>query len=248
MPRVRPNGESDGATKKEKSEAVAAIRSILREPVDVSDTLGPAPPSGGEPLSESRYASQFVQGKGMVRIPFGDTFLARPDLQHLALAAIGKGLPMEMVAGAIGVSFRTLQSWFERGRGEIVVTEDGDRYATGPWGEFVLKAQKLQAMIVLKRLDKIEAIGERRSEWTAFAWLLERNYPELFGRVNRDSGQQGPQASPTVNVIYVNDWRNNAQLQQAFQEGQVIEAEVVKAIEGAPTGPPPGESVDAPEG
>jgi hypothetical protein len=87
-----------------------------------------------------------------------------------------KGLPREMVANALGISERTFYRWLARGR----------RARKGAFWQICQNEKKAQAKFVADCMDRIRKVGmgdgDRLPQWTALAWLLERRFPEHFGR------------------------------------------------------------------
>ena len=74
-----------------------------------------------------------------------------------------------------GITPRTLHNWMSRG--ENAKTENGLYF------HFFHQVKKAQEDGKVRLIGKIEKHGERN--WQALAWLLERMYPDEFGRTQR---------------------------------------------------------------
>jgi hypothetical protein len=117
-----------------------------------------------------------VRGSDRCASHLGLTGKGRPPLLDDATAdklvvMLRAGNYVAVAANAAGISLRTLQVWLQRGR------KGEDPYAA-----------------LVERVDRARAEGEVRNvatiakaateRWDAAAWLLERQYPERWGRVS----------------------------------------------------------------
>jgi len=110
--------------------------------------------------------------------------LLEPAVRAKVLEAIGLGAPMHIAAAAAGVHERTLQRALARGR-------DGDpRYAA--LVEAMAQAEAESATTALQ-VVRAAALG---GQWQAAAWLLERRWPDDYGRRDR----QDVRVSGTIDV------------------------------------------------
>lgn len=85
---------------------------------------------------------------------------------------VAKGAPKSFAARASGVSLNTLLEWERRGRGE------DDRPPTELTIWFAAEMEKATGNFVQTHVEYIA--GD--DDWHARAWILERRFPEEFGR------------------------------------------------------------------
>lgn len=85
--------------------------------------------------------------------------------------AIRRGLPYKLAASAGGVSYNTFVRW----------RNEGTRpKAPRQLREFRDQVRTAESEAARRFLGLIEAAAERN--WQAAAWMLERRYPDLFGK------------------------------------------------------------------
>lgn len=79
-----------------------------------------------------------------------------------------------VAAQAVGISRATLIDWKKRGK----------KSTHGMYREFWLRFQKAKAEFITRataRIQKIAFDADSKS-WQALAWMLERRYPQLYGK------------------------------------------------------------------
>lgn len=84
----------------------------------------------------------------------------------------GKGLSNKDVCAAVGISEQTLYRWLRKPSTKLHRS----------LCESLKKAEAARKEALLQR---IYDASEKPQSWTAAAWLLERQYPDEFGRVDR---------------------------------------------------------------
>lgn len=95
-----------------------------------------------------------------------------------------------VAAQAVGISRATLIDWKKRGK----------KSTHGMYREFWLRFQKAKAEFITRataRIQKIAFDADSKS-WQALAWMLERRYPELYGKKEPyfdDDGKSGIQVN-----------------------------------------------------
>lgn len=109
-----------------------------------------------------------------------------PELIEQAAKLISQGNYAQTVFQMLGIPESTWYGWLQRGR-------ESER--RNVYSEFSEAVKKAEAAAELRAVSGIVAAGRRN--WTAFAWYLERKYPDRWGR--RDKIQQeisGPGGEP----------------------------------------------------
>lgn len=96
-----------------------------------------------------------------------------PEVTARVCLAIREGMALEHAAEHGGIHPSTFFRWMERGAA-------GEE----PFGEFREAVKEAERTCELRALKTIRK-GARNGNWTAAAWLLERRYPEHYGRRDR---------------------------------------------------------------
>lgn len=101
-----------------------------------------------------------------------------------------KTLYLETVADALGVHRTTFWRWYKRGLKEFKRLAKNPRSKTKAseslFLDFCNAVKKGLAESELAAVSNIKRAG--RKNWTASAWLLERRWPERWGKPEIDSG------------------------------------------------------------
>lgn len=105
------------------------------------------------------------------------TILTRTLINTIS-KAVGGGANYRTAATAAGVSRRTLFNWRRKGAAE----------SEGLYRELLDQMQRAEAQFITGELSIIQRAG--RVSWQASAWLLERRFPDLFGRTDRFQAHQ----------------------------------------------------------
>lgn len=90
------------------------------------------------------------------------------------------GSYIETAAAASGITKQTLHSWLRRGA-------DGEE----PYAAFCEEVETAQAEGEVRCLALIASAAQK--QWQAAAWLLERRYPEKYGRKDRRDEEKNDQ-------------------------------------------------------
>ncbi|MEM2508966.1 MAG: transposase [Candidatus Thermoplasmatota archaeon] len=91
------------------------------------------------------------------------------EVEEALLKMIEQGLTVKRACNALGISEKTFYSWIERGK-----------TGKGKYAEFLDKVKKAEAKFIADAVEKIKEAGQKN--WQALAWLLERKFPEEFGK------------------------------------------------------------------
>lgn len=157
-----------------------------------------------------------------------------PVVRAKILTALRTMAPLSVAARCAGLTGRAVELWLQKAR------TPGTRRV---YRTFAAEVEKAEAEAEVFMAGTIAA--KARKEWTAAAWLLERKYPERWGRRERFE-VSGPGGAPLISDplrAALADPEIRAALalaahrmtQRALSEGQgdVIEASAVKIVEGA---------------
>jgi transposase len=104
------------------------------------------------------------------------------DIQAKIFAAIKLGSTYELAAQYAGISYRTLRNWITRAEAE----EEG-------FIHFLQALKEAEGAGAFKLLTKINTAADDGS-WQAAAWILERRYPNEYGkqRIEHSGVDGGP--------------------------------------------------------
>lgn len=94
-----------------------------------------------------------------------------PDVQSKLVEAIELGSTYELAAQYAGVSYRTLRNWITR-------AENDEEECFVHFLHALKEAEGKGAFSLLRKINTAAGDGN----WQAAAWILERRYPESYGR------------------------------------------------------------------
>lgn len=106
------------------------------------------------------------------------------------LSAIKLGAFIEHACYYAGINSSTFRSW--RGKAEEGVE---------PYKSFWAEVTKAEAEGIIRRMARIEKAG-LEGNWQADAWVLERKYPDKFGRRDRVQISGDPNAPVEVDLTW----------------------------------------------
>lgn len=115
-----------------------------------------------------------------------------PQARAAILAALRLGVPMKLAASAGGYSESGFHTWLR----------------SDP--EFREQTKQARAQFVAEALQRIATAAEEPRNWTAAAWMLERRFPDLFGRTVQKIEQKTTitgAVAHRLEIVYVDDWR-----------------------------------------
>lgn len=101
------------------------------------------------------------------------TTILTPDIIETIGRLIDSGLTITAICGAIGVTPAAFYQWMNKGQ---------QAEADPIYIELVDTVQKSRAALQARWLSRIEDAAADPKTWTAAAWLLERSFPQDFGR------------------------------------------------------------------
>ena len=109
-----------------------------------------------------------------------------PELHTEIVRTIKAGNYIETAAAMAGINRDTLREWVRQ----------GIRHPAGKYGSFARDVEKAMAHSEVMDVLGIRKAGER--EWTARAWLLERRFPDKWGKKGADV---------TINIAQSPQWQ-----------------------------------------
>jgi transposase len=102
----------------------------------------------------------------------------KTELQEMICNLIKRGVYIEVACEAVGIAKSTFYRWLARGENE----------ASGIYRDFSNAIKKAEAESHILYLDMIRKAAP--DCWQAAAWYLERKYPHMWGRKERQEGAQ----------------------------------------------------------
>jgi transposase len=107
-----------------------------------------------------------------------------PDLAEKIANYISTGNYASVVCGLVGITETTYYSWLEKGR----------KAKSGKYLEFLESIKKAEAAREAKWIKDID--GD--PSWQSKAWLLERRYPERWGKKETHVFEGGDKDKPII--------------------------------------------------
>jgi transposase len=108
------------------------------------------------------------------------------------LAALKEGANQDEAASYAGISESTFYRWMERGESE----------KKGQYREFWEAVKRTESEAVMISLDTIRN-AEKRGDWRAAAWKLERRFPDKWGKVDRQKVEAEHSGGLRIEVVSV---------------------------------------------
>ena len=104
------------------------------------------------------------------------------------LQAIRLGSYIEHACFYAGIDSSTFRKWRQKAENDIE-----------PYKSFWKEVQLAESEAIMRRLARIEKVAEE-GNWQADAWVLERKYPDKFGRRDRINVNLDPNKPVEVNL------------------------------------------------
>jgi len=110
--------------------------------------------------------------------------LLTPDAQATFLQAIELGATIKLAAQAAGWAEPTVYAYLADGRAARDLHTTGTKLTPDQRrkAEFVEAFEKAEGTMARNALAAVVRAAQRPQHWTAAAWLLERRFPETYGR------------------------------------------------------------------
>lgn len=116
-----------------------------------------------------------------------------PDVQTRLEAALKAGATQELAAMRAGIGVSTFYAWKKK-------AEEGD----ADFKDFLDVIDAAAAEGAMKALEKISLAMD--DDWKAAAWILERRYPEMYGRQRIEhTGKDGGPVEATFSFVWTDD-------------------------------------------
>jgi len=96
---------------------------------------------------------------------------ATPCTVARIVEAIEIGMTLQHACQLVGITYSAFANWMKKGR------EGNEKYV-----DIFEKVKTAESRCVLNALEVIRAAAVEEKNWTAAAWILERKYPELYGK------------------------------------------------------------------
>ena len=142
------------------------------------------------------------------------------------LKALGVGVPLTHACDAAGINIATFRNW----RNRLDTEPEGSEIRT-----LFSQIKKVEGKALQKNLERIVAAAEEPRNWTASAWLLERRYPQHFGKavqVSADVKQTTVDRKEVVLQILTDEKTRDIANQLAFQLAGQIDGNSIVAPSG----------------
>lgn len=111
------------------------------------------------------------------------------NTQARIVESIKKGHTHDTAAAHGGISRTTFYEWMQKGA----------RAASGKYADFADAVQKAEAEAKGELIDIVKAQSLRN--WQAAAWLLERRYPDEFGRRDRHHVEHSGNIKHSIDAV-----------------------------------------------
>lgn len=116
--------------------------------------------------------------------------MGRPSLltksrETALLQAIEGGLSLKHAAMFAGICYETLNRWRKRGEIETAPAE---------FRQFCQALRRSEAIALHKLVGYVVAAAPK--DWRAATWMLERRYPDDFGRLDKIESRKSPNQPP----------------------------------------------------
>jgi len=118
------------------------------------------------------------------------------QLTERLLTAIKLGSYIEHACYYAGINSSTFRMWRKK-------AEQGIE----PYKSFWIEVTKAESEAIIRRLGRIEKAGQE-GNWTADAWVLERKYPDKFGRRDKIQLSGDPNAPIEIEL----NWSDGSKL------------------------------------
>jgi len=140
----------------------------------------------GKPCGSYAMAGHTLCAAHLGRV--GRKSMLSPELQAQFLQMLRAGNYIEIATRAVGISRQTFYEWMERGKSDA---PDDAQYR-----------ELREAVAVARAEGEVRAVAHiasaARENWQAAAWLLERQYPDRWGRASvRTRDEAPPQPEPS---------------------------------------------------
>ena len=130
------------------------------------------------------------------------------------LKALQKGATQAEAARYSGIGESTFYRWMEKGAAR----------KRGQFREFREAVKRTESEAVMISLDTIGK-AEKRGDWRAAAWKLERRHPNEWGRIDRQDVKTEHSGGLKIEVVSV-PLRPEDQISEEEEEAEIEEEEV----------------------
>jgi hypothetical protein len=129
-----------------------------------------------------------------------------PEIQKRIDDNVALGLTYTLAAESSGITYKTFNEWLKKGRNST----------SGEYFEFSQHINKCNAEGALKLLQRLNEASEA-GNCQACMWILERRFPEEFGRrLYRKTNVVSKNQNDTVEIIVQNTDKIRKQIMDKF--------------------------------
>jgi transposase len=133
-----------------------------------------------------------------------------PELQPRIGDNVALGLTYFLAAEAAGITYKTLNSWIQRGK-----TDKSRKYHQ--FAQYINKCNADAAKALLERLNKAADAGNCQ----VCIWILERRFPEDFGRrIYRKTNVVAENMNQNVELIVNDEDKIRGEILEKFALGR----------------------------
>lgn len=100
---------------------------------------------------------------------------------------------LTLAAKQLGIKRNTLSKWLSKGRDE---STDPDHLTV----ELARRVEAAEAVWAQRQVDRIEQAAKEPRTWQAAAWLLERRFPDEWGKNDRQRVELSSAAGGVLNL------------------------------------------------
>lgn len=150
-----------------------------------------------------------------------------PEMIEHCRKALLRGVPHKTLGSLIGVSERTIYIWMNKGQEIVDEIESGELRRLNKkqklYFQFFQTVKESDATFMQNQLTLIQS--KARTDWKAASWLLERRFPDNFGKT--ESVKHLGDAKNPLQFKDVTDDMTEEELEEALKNLQAEEEELL---------------------
>ena len=109
------------------------------------------------------------------------------------IAALKTGAPKRLAAEYAGISVSSARLWLEKGEAAVEAEESGSTLTPvgREFADFYRMVTMEESGKAVEWAGLVEKLGRWTQDWRAIAWLLEKRFPNDYGRGTGGNGEEG---------------------------------------------------------